>query len=52
MDISSSTGSNNSLIAGKFSLTHASVNWKFVAVALDILALLLSASSFCLNACR
>ena len=31
---------------GKFSLAEASVNWKFVTVALDILGLFLSPSNF------
>ena len=32
---------------GKFSLAEASVKWKFVTVALDILGLFLSPSNFC-----
>ena len=49
MDISGSTRPNNKLKVGKLSLAQASVNWKFVTVAPDILGLFLSASSFCLQ---
>ena len=52
IDISGSNGPNNSLKMGKFSLSQASVNWKFVTFALDILGLFLSPSSFCLHAWR
>ena len=52
MGILGSTVSNNSLKVGKFSLAQASINWKFVTVALDINGLFLSPSSFCLHVFR
>ena len=50
MSILGSTGPNNSLKVGKFSIAQASVNWKFVTVVLDISGLFLSPSRFCLHA--
>ena len=58
VNISGSTGPNKSFKMGKFSLPDASVNWKFVTVALDILGLLLSPSNYqrnsikCVNNCE
>ena len=46
-----STGPNKSFKMGKFSLAEASVKWKFVTVALDILGLFLSPSNFCSYVC-
>ena len=52
INISGSNGPNKSLKIGKLSLSQASVNWKFVTFALDILGLFLSLSSFCLHTWR
>ena len=50
IDFSSSNGPNKSLKMGKFSLTQASVKWKFVTDVPDIFGLFLSPSRSCFHA--